>query len=227
MPLHVEITGDCSPREWEAIAALVRVMTGDKCAHAPTAPVTTLDPLMPELSPEARTMAEALSSGLLDPNAPAEATSAAAAAAVAAGAVLDSSGLPWDARIHASTKTKNKDETWKAARGVDPAMKAAVETELRAIMAVPAPPPELDPAAAFPAPTPDVPAPPVADVPAPPPPVTSNPFAEIMKKVVAKQAAGALNTEMTTALCVQLGLTGVKDLAARPDLIPAFEALLP
>lgn len=45
---------------------------------------------------------------------------------------LDASGLPWDERIHASTKTKKADGTWTARRGVDKATSQAVEAELRA-----------------------------------------------------------------------------------------------
>lgn len=51
----------------------------------------------------------------------------------------DSTGLPWDARIHAKSKTTNKDGTWKSARGVDAATVAAVEAELRALIAPPMP----------------------------------------------------------------------------------------
>lgn len=44
---------------------------------------------------------------------------------------FDSNNMPWDERIHASTKTKNKDGTWKRGRNVDDAVFAAVEAELR------------------------------------------------------------------------------------------------
>lgn len=44
----------------------------------------------------------------------------------------DSDGLPWDARIHTSKKTKCKDETWKLMKGVDKNLVAQVKNELRA-----------------------------------------------------------------------------------------------
>lgn len=44
---------------------------------------------------------------------------------------LDSNGLPWDERIHTSTKTQNKDGSWKYKRGLDDAEKMAVENELK------------------------------------------------------------------------------------------------
>ncbi len=45
---------------------------------------------------------------------------------------LDKAGLPWDSRIHAKTKTTNKDGTWKYAVGVDrEVLVPQVEAELR------------------------------------------------------------------------------------------------
>jgi len=52
---------------------------------------------------------------------------------------FDSKGMPWDERIHAGTKAKNKDGSWKAKRGVDDATFAAVEQELRGRVAAPVP----------------------------------------------------------------------------------------
>lgn len=97
------------------------------------------------------------------------------------GEELDSEGLPWDARIHSSGKSRLKsDDTWKKLRGVDPELVKQVEAELRAALhpaapeaATPAPgvqsesmseatpPPGAAEAvnAAAPAPTPAAPAP--------------------------------------------------------------------
>ncbi len=47
---------------------------------------------------------------------------------------LDSAGYPWDARIHASTKTTTADGKWKYKRGVDATIKAAIEAELKGDM---------------------------------------------------------------------------------------------
>jgi len=58
-----------------------------------------------------------------------------------AGVDLDAKGFPWDNRIHAGTKRKNADGSWTAKRGVDPALVATVEAELRQVMgAAPAAP---------------------------------------------------------------------------------------
>jgi hypothetical protein len=48
-----------------------------------------------------------------------------------------------------------------------------------------------------------------------------------MRTVVAKQAGGTVTTQMTNEIAASLGLTSIRDLANRPDLIPTFEALLP
>ena len=50
---------------------------------------------------------------------------------------LDSNGLPWDGRIHSSSKAKIKDGSWKKRKGVDAETLATVEAELTALMAIP------------------------------------------------------------------------------------------
>lgn len=56
-----------------------------------------------------------------------------------ASAELDSADLPWDKRIHASTRAKVADGTWRYMRGVDKALVEQVEAELRAVQAIPVP----------------------------------------------------------------------------------------
>ena len=48
-----------------------------------------------------------------------------------ANAELDVDGLPWDARIHAGTKTKTQKKQWTRKKGVDDAVFDAVIAELR------------------------------------------------------------------------------------------------
>ena len=63
-----------------------------------------------------------------------------AAVASSAGVELDKHGLPWDGRIHAESKGKLTDGSWRKKRQVDPALVAQVEAELRQVMgAAPAP----------------------------------------------------------------------------------------
>lgn len=64
-----------------------------------------------------------------------------------AGVDVDTSGLPWDGRIHASTKKKTAKGMWKAKRNVDPALTKQVESELAQVMAI-----STDSETVFPAP---------------------------------------------------------------------------
>lgn len=54
---------------------------------------------------------------------------------------LDKTGLPWDERIHSSSKENrlNADGTWRSKRGVDARFKQQVEAQLRQTVAAPAP----------------------------------------------------------------------------------------
>lgn len=73
---------------------------------------------------------------------------------------VDKNNLPWDERIHASTKALNADGTWKKRRGVDDATIAAVTAELTGASA---PQPETP----TPTPQPETPAPVPTPVPTP------------------------------------------------------------
>ena len=91
-----------------------------------------------------------------------------------ANAELDKSGLPWDARIHAGTKTKTQKGDWTRKKGADEAVLDAVVAELR----------QQYPAAAAAAPVATVTAPaaPVASVPAisvPAPAAPATPYAQL------------------------------------------------
>ncbi len=54
---------------------------------------------------------------------------------------VDSAGLPHDPRIHSDNKGLNKDGSWRKRRGVNDAMVAAVEAELKARVNITLPPP--------------------------------------------------------------------------------------
>lgn len=96
----------------------------------------------------------------------------------------DANGLPWDERIHSSSKNLNADGTWRTKRGLNPIIKNQVEAELRATKAaqgvyalpptgnVPPPPPApIAGAAVTPEATPAAVPSPVTTATAPPPPV--------------------------------------------------------
>lgn len=92
-----------------------------------------------------------------------------------AGVDLDAKGMPWDNRIHAESKGKIADGTWRKKRNLDPTVLATVEAELRQLMGAPAAP--LAPTTAPIAPTPPL---------APAAPVTANlPTASVSQPVAA------------------------------------------
>ena len=137
----------------------------------------------------------------------------------------DAQGLPWDGRIHSESRALTQDGRWRRRRGVDDAIVAAVEAELRGVTAAPvavAPPPP-PPAVAPPPPPPA----PVAAAPAPT--VTENAlkYTQALVDVSTALANQALTLARVTDACTALGITsGIPGLEARPDLIPAFRAML-
>jgi hypothetical protein len=148
---------------------------------------------------------------------------AAAPATIPPGAALDAQGIPWDGRIHATTKTFTANGHWKNRRGVADADVATVTAELRAAMGAPAVSMGA-PAVSMGAPV--APAVPVVTPPPPPPPAASlpsDPFAAFMKKASAAINGGNLTREALVAAHTKYGIASLPALMARPDLIPAVE----
>ena len=163
----------------------------------------------------------------------------------------DKDGIPWDERIHASTKTKTQAGIWTRRRNLDDATFDAVMAELRAAntartmeaaqaLATPA---ETSAAEAFTPPASvtiapaTVPAPPAAAVPTPPP-ATPAPvpaatgetpsFVEIMKKVTTGQSSGKLTQAALQENLAAVGLKNIGELAAPTagDARMAFGAII-
>lgn len=137
----------------------------------------------------------------------------------------DSSGLPYDARIHQATRGKKTDGTWKIKKGLDPAIATAVTTELRgatapsvagpALAAQVAPPPPAATVAAQPAPVASGAAPlPPGDT-----PVTA--FRKLMQVITANTNTGKLtNDEVDAALAsVSLPPRQLISLVQNPDKV--------
>ena len=156
-------------------------------------------------------------------------------AASSAGPVeRDSSGLPYDVRIHQATRGKKTDGTWKLKKGLDPAIATAVTVELRGAtasgVAGPAlapPPPSMvapPPPASAVAPQPG----PVASGPAPVPsgdtPVTA--FRKLMQVITANTNTGKLtNDEVDAALkSVDLPPRQLISLVQNPDKVAGVAA---
>ena len=155
-----------------------------------------------------------------------------------AGVDLDAKGFPWDNRIHAGTKRKNADGSWTAKRGVDPALVATVEAELRQVMgaapaaplapAVPAPPPTA-PIAPVVVSAPQVTAPPAPAV-APAAPAGEVP-ADARAQFVALvgRASAAIQGQKVTQAevnqcCADAGVPALPLLANRLDLVAQVAA---
>jgi len=164
---------------------------------------------------------------------------------------VDSTGLPWDGRIHSGKKTKTAAGAWRALKGVDVALVTAVEAELRAlaspnVSAAPSPVPVgVTPAVAPvpPATPPSVaPTPPVAPVAAPTPPAapaaTATPpatpttptldFGGLMQVVSNGMTANPvlIDDAFIAWLVGQLGVTQLPEIAADPAKIAQAYQLL-
>lgn len=130
-------------------------------------------------------------------------------------AEVDSTGMPWDARIHASTKTKvDNDTKWKKRRGVDDALVEQVEAEL---LGTEAP--------ATNAPVTSVPVPdtaPIVNTPVPDAPTAAAPamdFNAFMATVSANVTAGVITPADLQTACGVLGLGAITDMKENPAKI--------
>ena len=94
----------------------------------PTAPVVPLVPVVP--TAPAAPLVPVVPTAPAAPNNKYE-----PAAPQGSAAETDASGMPWDARIHAGTKTKKQDGNWKARKGVEKKYFASVVAEIRPAVA--------------------------------------------------------------------------------------------
>lgn len=146
--------------------------------------------------------------------APSAPTAATVPTAVPGAVERDSTGIVWDGRIHASTKTKTKEGVWTAKRNVDEAFRAQVVADLRGVPAPAAPVAPVAPPAALVAPQTPV---------APQAPAAAN-FASYMAEIGAafnNRPLDAMNA-MTAALAPH-GMQHVGQLAGKPELIPVID----
>jgi hypothetical protein len=148
-----------------------------------------------------------------------------AAAPSISGIVLtDKTGLPWDERIHASTKTFNADGTWRKKRGIDVVTISTVEAELRLLMAIPSPA-SVTTAAAIP-PPPGSPAVPAAPAPpaAPDQADLRSQFVALVGRASAALTAGKLTQAEMASACASVGVDSLPKLGIRLDLVPHVAA---
>lgn len=166
-------------------------------------------------------------------------------AEVAAIPETDSTGLVWDERIHSSSKALNADGTWRTKRGVDKALVAQVEAELRGsdpeelerveeevkelLAAPPAPPaPEAPKAPLAPAVSESAPVETVPQTPSAPvaPSSAISPFVALMKRVTTAQGAGKLTQPRVKELLESLDKKSIMDLRTDEDALASFAVLL-
>lgn len=133
---------------------------------------------------------------------------------------LDARGLPWDGRIHASTRVKIQDGSWRQKRGTDPAYVAQVEGELRGAQAAPAAPPP--PPAVNAAPTPEQAANYAAAIEA----ATPLSFPQLLQRITAAVSSGKFTQANVIEACNAAGVPSLPVLATRPDLVPSVATML-
>lgn len=136
---------------------------------------------------------------------------------------IDAQGIPWDQRIHASSKAKTADGNWRVKRNVAPELVAQITAELKGAMGLPAPAPA--PVALVVVP----PAPPAPVAPPPPPAapaIVVDPFNDLMTYITGRQAAKTITAAKVMEVVKAQGFDSLMTLAQRPDLIPTLRAAL-
>lgn len=169
-------------------------------------------------------------------------TSTTSTTEIATNVELDSEGLPWDGRIHSSSKkTLVENGRWKLIRGVDKDLVEAVKAELRAALSAPAPvaaqEPETNTQGLHPTPNPLSPkavdliaaqmgnTAPAATIGTPAAAGANSQisnFAQLMSAIT----ANGLKPDFINPIIQSLGIPSMPVLATRQDLIPAVAAAL-
>jgi len=160
---------------------------------------------------------------------------------------VDAAGLPWDERIHSSSKALLTDGTWRQRRNLAPGLKEQVEAELRAAtagadyepetvggaahdsvpVAVVAPPPPPPPPVVEPAPVETAPVAGVVPPPPPPaPPMTALTSVELTAAVTQRLTAGTLTMAQVIQACHGAGVENLIGLSSKPELVPVVAAAL-
>lgn len=157
--------------------------------------------------------------------APVPAAAPAPAGSTSPAVELDAEGLPWDVRIHSSSKEKVANGTWKLKRGVGNQVVwlNQIKDELRRALGNAPAVPTAAPNPAWPFPVPST----TVSPPATPAPAASDAgtitMARLLPRVTAALDQGRLTADQAGQICAQVSggaVTNVAMLAVRPDLIP-------
>jgi hypothetical protein len=197
--------------ETDTRVALPNVVSGTSTPIPPPLPAATPQTL-PQQSPAATNASPP------PPPPPAPVPAAASDAAPTTSVVqTDKSGLPWDGRIHAGTKTMTAKGMWTRRRGVEDDVVAQVEQQLRAAMAIPATTAPVPTAWPFPTDSSSV----TGEAP-PQPTVEVTTFPALMQFITDRIATGRITQEQVQTAVQSTGLESLNLVMARPDLIPAI-----
>jgi len=211
-------------------------------ASPPSAPVPagTLVPVAPPAIP--------LVTAVVAPAPPTASTTAAPTVITAAPDEFDSSGVPFDARIHQKTKGIKKDGTWKLQKNIADDLVASVMQELAprirkpaapvvpTVPAVPSPG-AFDPSLVPPAPTAhyingvlqppamgaSAPVVPPAPAAAPTAQPALDPFRALVRKITEAKAAGRISVEEVSQCVANAGVPSLQLLNNMPHLIGTVE----
>lgn len=135
MTIEIKVTNPAEhqPEELRVVASVLNAFAADlesgKIKHRPAfAAVNGITVASHEVPAQIAPLASTATAAPTASVAPASDKGAAASSAsnTSDAGELDSAGVRWDERIHSQEKTKNKDETWRGKRGVDPELVKAV-----------------------------------------------------------------------------------------------------
>jgi hypothetical protein len=119
--------------------------------------------------------------------------------------------LPWDKRIHSSSKAVNQNGSFRLMRGVDPELVRSVTEELCAVIALTATDTVTDPA---------------ETTLIPPPPMTTNTpvltFPDVMQRLTVAVTSGLLSQDDVRNWTDNQGLPSLGMLGLRPDMFDQF-----
>lgn len=210
-----------------------RMVEDDDGAPATMPPAAVVFAKMPPPPPETVTQVAVPLYAPPPPPAPPVQASLGAAMGTPVPVEYDSTGLPYDPRIHQAGKSKKKNGEWKVKKGLEDAFVQSVVRELsvaHGVVVAPAPPaPPVPPAPA--APAAQVPLPPSAPaaVPAPAGPGGEE-FKLLMRRVVAltgRKALGEKTQDAINAVIRSVGAPSLQSLAVSMGaLIPDVNAAL-
>jgi len=247
MPTTLTVDLDTlTPETAQKIAGFVLALAGFEDEDTPElpnptnvfGPASTLDPPPPAPAipaPPVALTGIVANAGphLVIPAPPAQAPAAAPIPPAPGVVDLDKNGLPWDGRIHAATKARNKDNSWKTRRGVEDVTIAQVESELRRLMAIPSP--QHGPAApvvvsTVAAPAAFIPIPP-APAPAAPSPIQITPqmqadYVSFIGSTSNGIHAGKLTEQELLQCLASVGVDSLPLLGARLDLLPSVAGMV-